>query len=520
MPYRAKGTKEEESQRLNHLASEAAKSNGGSVKPSFAESNMTQLAFKCSKGHTFPKTIRAVVSRGGWCDYCRQDIPYNQKEAREMLAESAWTLLSNYSAVTELVKVKCHICKVEREGPYFKYFNKPCHHVKRSPELANLRLEAKVSELGGTVITKGVRRLASIHKFKCLNGHVFELSGQSVVQRSSWCRECGENWVTRSKVEKLIRERGGTPVAPIPETVNSKTKITIRCSLGHEFDNDWNHMAGSSARWCSVCSKGSKSEEIARTTFRQLFGAEFKKRRPAWLVNDRGRQMELDGYEPELGIAFEYQGRQHFENVGIYRMGSRLSERIQDDQRKRKLCKKHGVKLIELRWDQKYEEFPKIIRMQLGRLADSFDVDWDRKIDVQQAFIRDDRIEELRGALATRNLELISKKWIDVSYRYLISCKVCGHKFTQSARSYLNSKRVAGCKKCAMKVTAKLSNQRKLGRGYLVQIASDYKATLVSKVYVDARTAYVWKCHKGHRIRRTLGSIKRSGRLCLECGRS
>jgi len=520
MPYRAKGTKGEESQRLNSLASEAARSHGGTVKNSFAESNMTQLAFTCSKGHTFPKTIRAVVSRGGWCDFCRQDIPSNRKEALVMLAESGWTLLSGYSAVTEKVKVKCKICKVEKEGPYFKYFNKPCHHIKRSSELANLRLEAKVSELGGTVLTKDLKRLDSTHKFKCSKGHLFELSGQSVVYRSSWCKECGENWVTRAKVEKLLRERGGVPISPIPDSVDSKTKISIRCNLGHEFENDWNHMKGSRASWCSVCSKGSKSEEIARTTFKQLFGGDFKKRRPSWLLNDRGRQMELDGYEPELGIAFEYQGRQHFEDVGVYRMGTRLSVRIQDDQRKRDLCEKHGVKLIELRWDDKYEDFPKRIRMQLGEQADSFGVNWTKKVDIEEAFIRDDRIQELRAALQTRNLKLLSKKWIDVSFRYSISCQVCGYKFTQSARSYLNSKKVAGCKKCAMKETAKLSSQRKLGVNYLRQIAKEYKATLVSSEYMDARTAYVWKCKKGHTINRTVGSIKRSGCLCLECRRS
>ena len=55
--------------------------------------------------------------------------------------------------------------------------------------------------------------------------------------------------------------------------------------------------------WCPVCSQG-KFEKICRGFFEEIFQNNFPKKRPNWLVNSRGNQMELDGYNEELGIAY------------------------------------------------------------------------------------------------------------------------------------------------------------------------------------------------------------------------
>ena len=521
MPYRAKGTKEEESQRLNQLASEAARGNGGTVELSFAESNMTQLTFTCSKGHTFPKTIRAVVSRGGWCDFCRNEIPANQAEAESLLGESDWILLSPYEAVTLEVKVRCRECGLERQGPFRYYQGKPCHHVERSQVPAKVRIEQAATSMGGKLLSTEVSGLENDYEFSCSEGHTFKLAGSTVVRNSSWCKECGETWVTPNKILSLIESRGGALLEPIPSTAKSYTKILIVCSLGHEFENDWQHMSPPRNGWCPTCSKGSKSEELARTTFRQLFGAPFRKARPKWLRNSRGRQMELDGFEESLSLAFEYQGRQHFENVGIYSSDAQLKQRIIDDQDKVRLCGENGVTLITINWDTEIYQFPKEIQSQLRKVRPDLleSTDFSMEINFDLAFIRDDRIEELRKALLSRNLTLMSEKWIDVTYRYEIRCNVCAHEFRQAARSYLNSRKVAGCKKCAMKVTAQEVGKRKLGIGALRGIAEKHGGRCVSTEYRDVKTKYEWVCKKGHEFSRTLDSIQSKGTFCTKCSR-
>jgi hypothetical protein len=519
MPYRAKGTKEEESQRLNHLASAVARNHGGTVTPSFAESNMTQLAFTCSRGHTFPKTIRAVVSRGGWCDFCRNEIPANQAEAESFLGESDWILLSPYEAVTLEVKVRCRECGLEKQGPFHYYQGKPCHHIRRSSVSAKVRIGQAATSMGGKLLSSEVSGLEHEYEFSCSEGHIFKLAGSTVVRNSSWCKECGEIWVTPKKIESLIKSRGGTLLKPIPNDAKSFTKILIVCTLGHEFENDWQHMSPPRNGWCSTCSKGSKSEELARTTFRQLFGTPFRKARPKWLKNSRGRQMELDGFEETLSLAFEYQGRQHFENVGIYSSDAQLKQRIIDDKEKARLCEENGVTLITLNWDTEIYEFPKEIQAQLRNARPDLleSTNFSTEINFDLAFIRDDRLEELRKALLSRNLNLMSEKWIDVTYRYEIRCNVCAHEFRQAARSYLNSRKVAGCKKCAMKVTAQLVGKRKLGIGALRKIAEKHGGRCVSTEYRDVKTKYEWVCKKGHEFSRTLDSIQSKGTFCTKC---
>lgn len=521
MPQIAKAPEERRSQRLNSQAAEVAGRHGGTVKPAFAESNMTQLDFTCSKGHKFKKSIRAVVTRGGWCDFCRNEIPANQAEAEAFLGESDWILMSTYQAVTLEVKVRCRECGLEKKGPYRYYHGKPCHHVERSTVPAKVRIERAIKSWGGKLLSTKVSGLEQDYEFSCSEGHTFKLAGSTVVRNSSWCKECGEIWVTPKKIESLVKSRGGTLLEPIPKDAKSFTKILIVCSLGHEFENDWQHMSPPRNGWCSTCSKGSKSEELARTTFRQLFGAPFRKARPKWLRNSRGRQMELDGFEESLSLAFEYQGRQHFENVGIYSSDAQLKQRIIDDRDKARLCGENGVTLITINWDTDIYEFPKEIQAQLRNARPDLleSTDFSREINFDLAFIRDDRIEELRRALSGRDLTLLSEKWIDVSYKYDIRCNVCAHEFKQTGRSYLNSRKVAGCKKCAMKVTAQEVGKKKLGIGALQAIAEEHGGRCVSTQYLDVKTKYDWRCVKGHNFSRSLDSMQSKGSFCTPCSK-
>lgn len=521
MPYRKKGTPKEESERLNGLALKVALSRGGSVETKFVESKMSNLKFVCSKEHVFTKSIRAVVNRGGWCDFCRQDIPTNQKEAFLKLSESNWILLSNFESVGNDIKVRCQLCNIEREGPFRYYEGKSCHHKKRSNLTPLLRVEQIVITLGGKILSSDISNLDSKVEFECFERHRFHLQARSVVTRGTWCKECSSSGVTSKKLHKLIYDRGGVMLSKIPTRLTVSTKVLIRCSLGHEFTNDWQHMSSPRYAWCSTCTKGNKSEEIARITFKQIFGGNFRKARPVWLKNSRGHQMELDGYEEKLKLAFEYQGRQHFENIGLYSSEIKLKQRIQDDQEKVRLCAENNITLVQLRWDVVYEDFPTIIYecLKASRPELILGADFSSTINLDNAFIKDDRLEELRNVLKLRNLKLISRKWISVSYKYQIMCNKCKYEFKQQARSYLNSRKVAGCKKCAMKQIAEVVRQRKLGFKRLLEIAELNSGQCLSTDYETVKTKYDWVCSNGHKFSRSLDSMQSKGSFCTPCAR-
>ena len=92
-------------------------------------------------------------------------------------------------------------------------------------------------------------------------------------------------------------------------------------------------------------------EEQCRQIFEQLFpGYRFPKRRPSWLVNPKtNRPLELDGYNEELHLAFEYNGPQHYHYPNRYhRSEQEWLEQKYRDLLKRQLCNQHGVYLLTI----------------------------------------------------------------------------------------------------------------------------------------------------------------------------
>ena len=68
---------------------------------------------------------------------------------------------------------------------------------------------------------------------------------------------------------------------------------------------------------------------------------------PPWL----GRQ-RLDVFLPELGLAIEHQGQQHYRPIGAFG-GEQGFERTRErDERKRALCDNNGVTVVDMRYDQ------------------------------------------------------------------------------------------------------------------------------------------------------------------------
>ena len=58
--------------------------------------------------------------------------------------------------------------------------------------------------------------------------------------------------------------------------------------------------------------------------------------------------MELDGYNEGLGLAFEYNGQQHYKPVSLFGGEEGFKQTQERDKLKSKLCAENGVILIYL----------------------------------------------------------------------------------------------------------------------------------------------------------------------------
>lgn len=73
----------------------------------------------------------------------------------------------------------------------------------------------------------------------------------------------------------------------------------------------------------------------------------------SWLVSPRGASLQLDRFYPDLNIAFEFNGRQHYEFNRYMHKDQEAFEYLQEcDAKKRKDCKRRGVTLITIKYNK------------------------------------------------------------------------------------------------------------------------------------------------------------------------
>lgn len=92
--------------------------------------------------------------------------------------------------------------------------------------------------------------------------------------------------------------------------------------------------------------RGWTSEVALMDLIRSIWPSALHQWRPAFL----GLQ-SVDIYVPELELAIEYQGKQHYEPVELFGGQEGFEATLLRDQRKRALLSHHGVQLLEWRYD-------------------------------------------------------------------------------------------------------------------------------------------------------------------------
>jgi hypothetical protein len=363
---------------------------------------------------------------------------------------------------------------------------------------------------GGQVLTASILRKKDAILWECNKGHQWTQAMGVVVGNKSWCKDCaGQTPRTLDELNTIAVSRGGKLLSTKYSNVDAT--YDFECSLGHTFSNSFKHVVGR-GQWCPTCNKGSKSEEICRTTFEQIFEKPFKKVRPKWLRNSRNRQMELDGYNDELKIAFEYQGIQHFSKA-IF--GTNLKLRIEDDERKVELCREYGVFLVLIDYKMEYSQFPMEIKKQIKEFGlPTRNWDFEKEIDLSKAYIRDDRLLELIALLKRKNIKVLSTKWIAVDTKYEFECEVCGHIWTARGSHFFNSRRVGGCKKCAMK---EIQGANRLDIKELQEYAAKFGGICLSESYGEIKQKYKFKCKFGHEFEGIYNNMKFRKTFCDIC---
>ena len=111
----------------------------------------------------------------------------------------------------------------------------------------------------------------------------------------------------------------------------------------------------------------SKGERICREFMQRYYGKIFKQIRPDFLKNPlTNRNLELDGYNAELSLAFEYNGVQHYEYPNIFHKTKKeFEQQLSRDNYKRRVCDRVGIYLINIPYTVPYDKIPDYIKDRL-----------------------------------------------------------------------------------------------------------------------------------------------------------
>lgn len=190
---------------------------------------------------------------------------------------------------------------------------------------------------------------------KCKNKHIRtkvigDLVSSFKKNRKFICLDCYADSMRQdiSLYQKIAKQRGGKLLSK--KYFRAGDKGYFECKFGHRWRPQFNYIRVGG--WCPTCSSG-LGERLTRIAFEKIFNRKFIKSYPEWLVTEEKTNLELDGYNKELKLAFEHQGHQNFNKLKYFfhkkYKGSKAHKRyLKHAKLKEKLCAKNKVQLIKI----------------------------------------------------------------------------------------------------------------------------------------------------------------------------
>jgi len=509
-------TERDRQRRLEEMRRLANARGGACLSKHFVD-NRTKLHWRCAEGHEW-RAIPQNVVRDHWCMICGNERQGRLKAhtiemMRKIAAERGGECLSEIYR-NNLTKLRWR-CKQGHEweavpGSIMESHGRegswcPICVGKLPKDSALQELKKLAASRGGLLLSMRYQNARAHLRWQCAKGHKWKAIPDAV-KRGSWCPVCGGSFpLNIGQMRRAARVFGGRCLSK--EYVNSDTHIHWRCAEGHDWEAKPYHVL--KGHWCPICSSGI-SERICRALLERITGVQFSKARPNWLRNERDRQMELDGFAPSLGLAFEYHGHQHYQLVPFFHSNpEKFRQRQQDDDHRRQLCREHGVTLLEVPHHIPHDKLQEYLAKKLnglkhGLIQDNTPV----KIGQLGVWLRKD-LEEMQSIATVRGGKLLSKFYINSETKLRWRCAE-GHTWEAIPSSI---KRGGWCRKCGFKRSA-IKRARTIGE--MQALAKAKGGECLSTDYLNSKSRLLWRCAKGHDWE-TQASVITQGHWCPQC---
>ena len=223
-----------------------------------------RIKFKCPEGHIFQKFIAHIRKTNGVsCPKCNLQSVYSRtlERLRSVARKQGGKVISaEFLGWHEPHVFQCaegHRWTSAAANVIQGAWCGACYHKSHSFGLEVLHELAL--ERGGTCLSQAYDGVSAAHKWRCAEGHEFDLSYFSA-RKGAWCPVCQPGKTTKAnmaRMQAMAAARGGRCLST--EYVNNRTKLYWECSAGHRFSTRPNCVQ--QGIWCPTCSRKRTSEK-------------------------------------------------------------------------------------------------------------------------------------------------------------------------------------------------------------------------------------------------------------------
>lgn len=316
------------------------------------------------------------IERGKGCPRCLGRVKWTTGEikAKLRLISPTISIIGEYTGAFDPLKCRCRRCRLEW-SPTWTNLQKGqgCPRCFRKSQRFTISgIKSKLKELNPDLVIVGKYKEAfdqlKIKCRKCQHQWTTTWNTLSRIKRyddRTGCPQCGLNRciqkssLTHEEVARRLKRLN--PNVKLLDRYQQRS-LPLKCycrKCGSSWKRTWYYITQTNGKCPSCCPIMHHSEAKVRKIIERLTGWGFPKCYPTFLKGHNGGSLELDGYNEEHKVAFEYQGLQHYRLCYWNRFDpQKLREQKRRDWRKKYQCWYHGIKLIRVPyWVEDVESF-------------------------------------------------------------------------------------------------------------------------------------------------------------------
>ena len=306
--------------------------------------NKTLMRWKCKVcSHIWEACFSSIKNQGSGCPACANNINFKIEQVRDMGLEKGYILISTeYENAAQILEWICS----EKHQYFSTLANLRDHRGRGCAKCAGLapvdieELKQVAIDRAGKLVSKECKNNRDKLEWECGLKHRWFACSNNIKDSGTWCPTCNGNIpLTEDEFHQLAKKNSGKLISKYEGLYK---KVEWECKERHR----WCAIPFSikyTKTWCPECASF-KSERLIRESLEYMTGSKWIKCRPVWLG-----KLELDGYCESENIAFEYQGRQHYEYIPYFHKSEQdFKNQQKRDKRKKEILKSRDIELIEI----------------------------------------------------------------------------------------------------------------------------------------------------------------------------